>query len=106
VSLPEISTELTFSAARAIGFHFIDYVVHGWDVARALDVPYVLPDGLAAAALPIAEAVPSDGPARERPGAAFAPRLPATDGAPALDRILRLLGRSPDWTPPPSDRPL
>ena len=33
-SLPEIITGVEFPAARAISFHFIDYVVHGWDVAR------------------------------------------------------------------------
>ena len=33
-ALPQISTKLRFPAAEAIGFHFVDYVVHGWDVAR------------------------------------------------------------------------
>jgi uncharacterized protein (TIGR03086 family) len=95
-ALPEFSTEVTFSGYRAIGFHFIDYVVHTWDVARALDVPCDLPDDLWAAALPIAEAVP-DGPARLKPGAAFAPRLPESPGATPTDRVLTLLGRSPTW---------
>jgi len=35
-TLPEINPELRFPAPQAIGFHFIDYVVHGWDVARSL----------------------------------------------------------------------
>src|ERR1700721_2347131 len=48
--LPEISPKLRFPAAEAIGFHFVDYVVHGWDVARALGRDYELePDVLAAA---------------------------------------------------------
>ena len=54
-AVAEFSTEVTFSGYRAIGFHFIDYVVHTWDVARALDVHVDLPDDLWAAALPIAE---------------------------------------------------
>jgi uncharacterized protein (TIGR03086 family) len=62
-ALPELSTEVTFSGRRAIGFHLIDYVVHAWDVARALDVRLDLPDDLVSAALPIAQAVP-DGPGR------------------------------------------
>ena len=41
-SLPEISTEITFPGSQAIGFHFIDAVVHGWDVARSLGLPYDL----------------------------------------------------------------
>jgi uncharacterized protein (TIGR03086 family) len=95
-ALPEFSTEVTFSGRRAIGFHFIDYVVHTWDVARALDVTFDLPDDLWLASLPIAEAVP-DGPGRQQPGAAFAPRLPEPPGATPMDRVLALLGRSPTW---------
>ena len=93
--LPEISPALRFPAAEAIGFHFVDYVVHGWDVARALGRGYDLEPDVLAAALPIAQAVP-DGERRRRPGAAFAPRVAATSGGP-LDRIVALLGRRPDW---------
>jgi len=97
--LPEISTEFDFPAAQAISFHVIDYVVHGWDVARSLGQDYALDDELAPVALRIAEAVPA-GSARERPAAAFGPVLPtAADTAP-LERILRLLGRSPNWPDP------
>ena len=35
-SLPEIARGLMFPARRAISFHFVDYVVHSWDVARTL----------------------------------------------------------------------
>ena len=34
--LPEVRGGQMFPAATAIGFHFVDYVVHGWDVARAI----------------------------------------------------------------------
>lgn len=64
--LPEISPELRFPAAEAIGFHFVDYVVHGWDVAQALGRAYDLEPDLLTAALPIAQAVP-DGERRRRP---------------------------------------
>jgi len=30
---------MSFPARTAIGFHFVDYVVHGWDVAVAIGVP-------------------------------------------------------------------
>jgi uncharacterized protein (TIGR03086 family) len=95
-ALPEFSTEATFSGRRAIGFHFVDYVVHTWDVARALNVAPDLPDDVVLAALPVAEAVP-DGPGRRAPGAAFAPRRPVPPGATPMDRVLALLGRSPTW---------
>jgi uncharacterized protein (TIGR03086 family) len=94
-ALPQISTELRFPAAEAIGFHFVDYVVHGWDVARALGLGYDLDPDVLAAALPIARSVP-DGERRRRPGAAFAPRVAAT-GSGVLDEIVALLGRRPGW---------
>ncbi len=100
-TLPEISPDVEFPATQAISFHFIDYVVHGWDVARSLGREYSLDDDLVRAALPVAEAVP-DGAMRLRPGAAFAPRLeslPPADGDP-MGRILALLGRDPGWSAP------
>jgi uncharacterized protein (TIGR03086 family) len=98
-ALPEISTAFDFPAAQAISFHFIDYVVHGWDVARSLGADYELDDDLAPAALRVAEAVPT-GPARELPSAAFGPVRPGEPSAPPLERILRRLGRSPNWPDP------
>jgi uncharacterized protein (TIGR03086 family) len=95
--LPEISPKLRFPAAEAIGFHFVDYVVHGWDVARALGRGYDLEPDVLAAALPIAQAVP-DGERRRRPGAPFAPRAAASSSGP-LGQIVALLGRRPDWSP-------
>ncbi|WP_405900678.1 TIGR03086 family metal-binding protein [Streptomyces sp. NBC_00727] len=94
-ALPEISAETTFPGATAMGFHFIDYVVHSWDVAAALGLPLALPDDVVEAALPVALRVP-DGPARERPDASFRPALPMAEGGP-LPRVLAALGRSPDW---------
>jgi uncharacterized protein (TIGR03086 family) len=93
--LPEISPQLRCPAQRAIRFHFVDYVVHGWDVARALGAPYDLEPDLLTVALGIARAVP-DGEARRGPGAAFAPRVAVTGGS-ALDQIVALLGRRPGW---------
>jgi uncharacterized protein (TIGR03086 family) len=97
-SLPEISPALTFPGNLAIGFHFIDYVVHGWDVARSLGVPYELSADLAQAALPIARMVP-DGQRRLVPGSAFQPGLAAQPDASLLDQVLAALGRSPGWQP-------
>jgi uncharacterized protein (TIGR03086 family) len=79
-ALPEISTELTFPGRVAIGFHLVDYVAHGWDVATALDVPFALPGPVLEAALPIAQAV-SAGVARTVPGAAFGPVVDVADNA-------------------------
>jgi uncharacterized protein (TIGR03086 family) len=94
-ALPEINPRLPFPAEQAIGFHFVDYVVHGWDVARALGAGYDLEPGLLGAALAIARSVP-DGENRRRPGAAFGPGVAVT-GDGLLDQIVAMLGRRPAW---------
>lgn len=95
-ALAEISPVLRFPAAQAISFHFIDYLVHGWDVARSLGVDYQPEPDLLAAALPVAQAVPG-GEARKRDGAAFAPGVQVPARAGLLDQILAMLGRNPSW---------
>jgi uncharacterized protein (TIGR03086 family) len=95
-ALPEISTTMRFPASIAIGFHFLDYVVHGWDVARTLDVPLDLDEEVVEAALVFALRVPDD-ERRLAPDALFRPALPAAPGARSLDLVLTSLGRSPDW---------
>ncbi|RMI32818.1 TIGR03086 family metal-binding protein [Nocardia stercoris] len=84
----------TIPGRLAIGFHFIDYVVHGWDVAATLGLPFHLDPELARPALDLALAVPG-GDYRRTPGASFAPELP-TDSDDTLDRILTTLGRDPE----------
>ncbi|MFC0447220.1 TIGR03086 family metal-binding protein [Rhodococcus jostii] len=96
--LPEISTEFPFPAATAVGFHFLDYVVHSWDVARSLGLNFEPESDMVAAVLPIARLVP-DGADRLREGAAFAPGLPADDDSADFGAVLSLLGRSPQWRP-------
>lgn len=95
-SLAEFSPTATYPAATAIGFHFIDYVVHGWDVARALGVAFDPEPDIAANALAMALEIPN-GPEREKPGAAFAPGVDLDPDASAIDRVVSLLGRSPTW---------
>ncbi|MFC1421467.1 TIGR03086 family metal-binding protein [Streptacidiphilus cavernicola] len=97
--LPEIHPRFRFPAAQAIGFHYIDTVVHAWDVAAAIGAPLAFDQDLLDAALPIAEFVP-DGESRLAPGAAFRPAIASGSepGGPTLDRILALLGRSPQWS--------
>ncbi|WP_084477589.1 TIGR03086 family metal-binding protein [Nocardia jejuensis] len=93
--LPEFTTDFTFSGRQAVSFHFIDYVVHTWDLARTLGRTITFDDDVLAAALPIARSVPG-GALRTAPGAAFAPEVPWS-GNSALDDILAMLGRSPNW---------
>jgi uncharacterized protein (TIGR03086 family) len=96
--LPEIMPGMLFPARQAISFHFIDYVVHSWDVARTLGLRVRLDPALLDAAFTVARSVPGGG-ARLEPGAAFAPEI-SWPGDSRLDQIVAILGRSPDWQPP------
>jgi uncharacterized protein (TIGR03086 family) len=92
-TMPEI-TPRTIPARMAVGFHLVDYVVHGWDVAVARGVPFDPAPELVAATLPIALAVPDDDQ-RLSPGAPFRPAVPVTEAATSLERLLGALGRDP-----------
>ena len=96
--LPEIRHTAPFPARAAIGFHFLDYVVHAWDVGKAIGVQPDVDDDLLQVALALAEQVP-DNPKVRGPRSQFQPAVAVPDGAPALDRIVGALGRPADWTP-------
>ncbi|WP_042368555.1 TIGR03086 family metal-binding protein [Streptacidiphilus neutrinimicus] len=97
-ALPEILPGHAFPATQAIGFHLLDTVVHGWDLAAALGRPFDCPPELLDPVRRIAALVPADEVSRG-PGRAFGPVLPGTpDGC--LDDVLRLLGRDPGWQAP------
>jgi uncharacterized protein (TIGR03086 family) len=98
-ALPELGPGAAFPAAMAIGFHYVDYVVHGWDVARTLGRSCELPVDVVAAAVPLALVVP-EGDFRAMDNAPFGPVIPSTGQSGDLDRILAHLGRSPQWKPP------
>ena len=90
-ALPELGPEITVPGAVALGFHFVDYVVHGWDVATTLGRPYRLPADVITAALPIAMAVP-DGEIRDDAAFPFARSVePTGTGADVHDDFAQLL---------------
>jgi uncharacterized protein (TIGR03086 family) len=97
--LPELGGDAAFPGAMAIGFHYIDYVVHGWDVARTLGRSFELPADVVAGVVPLAFLVP-DGDFRTLDNAPFGPAVSAVTPSDDLGRILAHLGRSPQWQPP------
>jgi uncharacterized protein (TIGR03086 family) len=99
VALPEFGAGAAFPASLAVGFHLVDYLVHGWDVARTLGKPFDPPPEVVAAALPLAFAVP-DGGFRADAKSPFGPTIPPSAQAGDLDRMLAQLGRDPQWKPP------
>lgn len=94
--IPEFGPGAEVSGEQAIGFHFVDYVVHGWDVARAMNVPYDIAGDVVDAVLPIAFGVP-DGDFRDSDDSPFARAVEPAEQATDLDRVLSHLGRSPAW---------
>jgi uncharacterized protein (TIGR03086 family) len=69
-----------------------ELVVHGWDIAVAIGQPYAPSDEEVEAAMSFVTAF--DAP---RDGNLFGPVVPVADDAPALDRLLGLTGRDPNW---------
>jgi uncharacterized protein (TIGR03086 family) len=88
-----------FPGRVALSLHAVDFLVHGWDVAAAIGVPYEPDDELAATALKIASRWP-DAPETRGPGAAFDTRVEVPEDASDFQRLLGLLGRSPQWVLP------
>jgi uncharacterized protein (TIGR03086 family) len=79
-------------ASIALHMQLLDTVVHGWDVATALGVPYRPDDELVATTLDVARMVPA-GAERDRPGASFGQVVDAATDDPWLE-ALHLLGRA------------
>ncbi|GAB3292475.1 TIGR03086 family metal-binding protein [Parasphingorhabdus pacifica] len=84
-------------APVAISFHFTDSLVHGWDVARSIGVPFQPPAELSGAALGMASRIPDEA---RGPGGAFSPVVEPVSNASDFDRLLCLVGRNPYWAAP------
>jgi uncharacterized protein (TIGR03086 family) len=82
----------TVPGAVAVHLRTTEALVHGWDLARACALPFEVPEDLAEGELvfsrPMLERIP---PERLR----FAPSRFVDDRAPAIDRLVALLGRDP-----------
>src|SRR5690348_13096117 len=93
-ALPDCGPGATFPGAMAIGFHSVDYVVHGWDVAATLGLPFEPAADVVAAVLQLVMTIP-DGDFRGMPDAPFGPAVIGS-GTTDFEKILAHLGRRPD----------
>lgn len=82
--------------STVVAAHFIDNLVHAWDLAKAIGIDSALDTEAAEAAYRIARKYPND-PNVRGPDAAFGRPVPVPDTAPITDRLVALLGRSPSW---------
>jgi uncharacterized protein (TIGR03086 family) len=93
--LAEFGPDAAFPGAQAVSFHFIDYIVHSWDVAKSLGKTVTFAPATLEAATTVAQIVPT-GDVRRAPGTPFAADIPWSGDDP-LDRIVAYLGRNPNW---------
>ncbi|OLT06034.1 TIGR03086 family protein [Pseudonocardia sp. CNS-004] len=77
----------------AVHLRAVEELVHGWDLATAGGRTVRFPDDVVERALGFTRAALADVPPDRSP---FAPAQPVSARAPALDRLVALVGRSPD----------
>jgi uncharacterized protein (TIGR03086 family) len=83
----------TLPGVAVVHLRTVETLVHGWDLGRAVGRPLPVPDDLAHAELAFSADLLARLPEGRRP---FAPSVPVPADAPALDRLVALLGRNPD----------
>jgi|tagenome__1003787_1003787.scaffolds.fasta_scaffold20554013_2 uncharacterized protein (TIGR03086 family) len=82
----------TLPGPAALHLRIVETLVHGWDLARATGQQPPFPDELAEQELTFSRDLLGRLPEGRQP---FGPSRPADDGAPAIDRLAALLGRTP-----------
>ncbi|WIX81337.1 TIGR03086 family metal-binding protein [Amycolatopsis carbonis] len=74
-----------------------EFVIHGWDLARAAGTPLTCSEEATAAAEAVRASAVAMGEQARAMGV-YGPEVPVPAGAPALDRALGASGRDPAWT--------
>lgn len=87
------------AGSQLVGFELIETVVHGWDIARGLDVVTSVEDEVAQATLDGARMWVDES---VRVPGMFGPEVVIEDGSP-IDQLVAFLGRDPGWRPHSSD---
>ncbi|WP_062210166.1 TIGR03086 family metal-binding protein [Streptomyces sp. NBRC 109706] len=75
-----------------------EVLLHGWDLARATDQPFVADPAALQASIDLLSQDADDPDARAQ--GPFGPPVPVPADASPLARAVALSGRSPSWTPP------
>lgn len=90
--------EASMPGEMALSMILWEYVVHGWDLARATGRPWEPPEAAASAALAFAPGMLT--PDYQGEGKAFGPSVQVPADAAPLDRLVGLSGRDPGWSRP------
>ena len=78
--------------SAAVSIHFLDIVVHGWDLARATGQDTTIEPDIAAEALDISHGLLSP---ELRATGVFGPEVELSDDHPLHDRLVAFMGRRP-----------
>jgi uncharacterized protein (TIGR03086 family) len=81
--------------AVVLGMMLIEYIGHGWDLAKATDQRAAYPDAAAEVALTSATAMLKP----EYRGEVFGEPVAVPPDASPVDRLVAFIGRDPDWSP-------
>ncbi|MFE9328688.1 maleylpyruvate isomerase family mycothiol-dependent enzyme [Nocardia sp. NPDC052278] len=82
---------------QLLSIHFVDMLVHRWDLSRALGRTCWVPERFTILALPIARRITMPGSPLNGPNGVYRPPLATDEALPAIDNIAALLGRDPGW---------
>jgi uncharacterized protein (TIGR03086 family) len=91
---------LALPTEQVLAIHFVDMLVHRWDLAKATGRESTFDASLTAAGLPIARFVTNASNPYGLVGLAYRTALPEEPGRSGIDNIAALLGRNPNWLPP------
>lgn len=83
--------------AMALAMTLWEYQVHGWDLAVATGRDWAPSPPAVEGSIAFADQMLT--PDFQGEGKAFAPRVPVPDDAPAIDRLVGMSGRDPQWAP-------
>ena len=83
-----------------VGILLMDFLGHGWDLAKATGQPVPYTDRQANTALAAGRQMLK--PEYRGPGKAFGLEVPAPQGSTAVQQLVAFLGRDPAWTPQPA----
>jgi uncharacterized protein (TIGR03086 family) len=78
-----------------------EIVIHGWDVAKATGQPFAVDPTTLQAVHDLVIQFSGPGTEDQRTGG-FGPEVEIPAEAPLLDKVLGMVGRRPDWSPPVS----
>ena len=96
-AIPEVNPDAGFPADIAIAMHTVDYLVHAWDVARAIGIEFTADRDAVRVTQPLVSMIP-DGPQRLESGTAFRPAVPGVEATGEFEAMLAWLGRDPNWS--------